>query len=122
MTSAPTVKFSLEAVRDRDDRTRVERRRRQLMAQYAAALTGVDLGQHRRVNIARAAELVSLLELAWVKSGDDEAASQDASDFLRLGELASEAVTKFGLPPTAAPALSFGAAVGGLMSKSGANP
>ena len=114
MTQATAVRFFSEEVRDRADRIRVERRRRQLVTQYSTASSG-------GAAIERAAELVSLLELAWVKSGDDGADPQEASDFMRLGELAAEAVTKLGLPPSTATAvLPFDTAVDGLLSKSGA--
>jgi hypothetical protein len=125
MTLQELVKFTIKEVHNRDDRIRIERRRRRLVTQYSVALGGIHtLDQQRRVDVEKAAELVSLLELAWVFSGGDDETPEDASAFVRLGKIAAEAVTKLGLPMSTSgdPAISFGAAVDGLMSKSAATP
>jgi hypothetical protein len=109
---------------DCDDRIRVERRRLQLIVLYSAALGGSHaLDEQRRVEVEEAADLVSRLELTWVLSGGDDATEQESA-FMRLSKIAREAVTKLELPPATSidPALSFDAAVDGLMSKSAATP
>jgi hypothetical protein len=105
---------------DRDDQIRVECRRRQLTAEYSTALGGIKaLDKHQRAEVERAAELVSLVELAWADGGSADATPEEEGAFIRLSKAASEAVTKLRLPAISIDsALSFDAAVDGLLSKS----
>jgi hypothetical protein len=99
---------------------RVTRRKRLLTEKYSTALGGIEaLDQHQRADIGKAATLVVLLELAWVNGGGADWTLEDEAEFMRLGKAASEAVIKLGLPAMSMdPALSFNAAVDGLVSKS----
>jgi hypothetical protein len=105
---------------DRDYQIRVECRRRQLTEKYSTALGGIQsLDQYQRADVEKAVELVNAAELAWVNGGGADATPEDEVEFMRLGRAASEAVIKLGLPAISMdPALSFNAAVDGLLSKS----
>lgn len=64
------IKFAINQVHDRADRRRVERRRHELTAKYAAELGGMHtLGPSERVDVEVAGELVALVELGRDRIG-----------------------------------------------------
>jgi hypothetical protein len=92
-----SIAFMINQVHDRADRQRVERRRRQLMAQYSTELGGFHaLSDEERTNIEIAGELVSLVELGRDRVGRSLEPG-DAAALKRLEVFANQVLAKLHL-------------------------
>jgi len=91
------IKFQIQAVHDRADRQRVERRRRGLRAEYWKELGGFSaLSEEERTNVEIASELVALVELGRdrVRTSDEPG---DPAALKRLTIFANQVLAKLEL-------------------------
>lgn len=82
-----------------DGRSQVARRRRELIAVYAAALGGLEtLSQGQQIDIRKAAELTALAEAARASAFQNGTDAKTMSALVRLEGTAARAVRVLGLP------------------------